>query len=380
MFSQFAGTSLWFAGNAILVDLAAEGNPLSIGWATSLVQLGFIAGTLAFAIFSLADRFPPSRVFFVSSLLACISCLVIIPFPASGMMVGGSRLLTGFFLAGIYPVGMKIASDWYGHDLGRALGFLLAALVLGTGFPHLLRAGYFRMSWENILIAVSLLAAGGGFVIRFIVKDGPRAAKMVKAGTGYPFRQLFRDAGFRKVALGYFGHMWELYAFWAFIPVMLMLYGITGEGTSLWSFLVIAGGALGCVVGGFISVRVGSAKVAFMALGISATCCLGMGLLFPLPDFIFLTGMLAWGFSVVADSPQFSTMVAQTAPPAYKGTALSLVTSIGFAVSIVSISFVETILQHQLIPAKWLGLMLLPGPLLGLFAMKSLVKNKGVSL
>jgi MFS family permease len=372
VFAQFAGTSLWFAGNAILGDLVAEGNHLSIGWITSMVQFGFISGTLLFAIFSVADRFSPSKVFLASSFLAAIANIMVIPFAGSEIAVAGCRFVTGFFLAGIYPVGMKIASDWFHNSLGHALGFLLAALVLGTGFPHLLKAGYFDLEWKTILICISCLAVIGGLIIAFVVKDGPHSGARKKGRIEPGFLAMFREKTFRKVAFGYFGHMWELYAFWAFIPTILLLYGLSPDLVPLWSFIIIAVGAIGCIVGGYASLRIGNARVAFMALLISGVCCLGSGLFFRLDESIFLLLMMTWGLAVITDSPQFSTMVAKTAPPQLKGTALSIVTSIGFAITIGSISLLETIIRNGLLPAEWCYLVLLPGPVSGLIAMRKL--------
>jgi MFS family permease len=372
VFAQFAGTSLWFAGNAILGDLVAQGSQLSIGWITSMVQFGFIIGTLLFAIFSIADRFSASRVFLVSSLLAAAANLLVIPFADSGFSVALLRFVTGFFLAGIYPVGMKIASDWFDKGLGKALGFLLAALVLGTAFPHLLKAGYFQLEWHSILIATSSLAILGGLVIAFLVREGSRPQERKKGKIKFELFGLFRDRTFRNVALGYFGHMWELYAFWAFIPAMLLLYGFPSEQVPLWSFIIIAVGALGCIAGGFASLRIGNARVAFIALLISGLCCLLSGLMFQFTQPVFLAVMLIWGIAVITDSPQFSTLIAQTAAPELKGTALSIVTSLGFAITILSISLLETMIHNKILAAEWCFVILLPGPLMGLMAMRKM--------
>ena len=370
VFAQFAGTSLWFAGNAILGDLEAEGNTLSLGWITSMVQFGFITGTILFAVFSVADRFSPSKVFLFSSICAAIANVFLIGFAESEFTAAACRLLTGFFLAGIYPVGMKIASDWFQSSLGRALGYLLAALVLGTAFPHLLKAGYFQLEWRSLLVFISVLAVIGGLVIAFIVKDGPHTASK-KTGKIQPgFFTMFSDRRFRQFAFGYFGHMWELYSFWAFIPVILLLYGIPAGSVPAWSFLIIAIGALGCIAGGYASLKIGNAKVAFIALLVSGLCCLGSGFIFQLSQPLFLFVMLAWGIAVITDSPQFSTLVAQTAPPQLKGTALSLVTSLGFAITILSISLLESVIEKQVLPARWCFLVLFPGPLLGLMTMR----------
>jgi len=372
VFAQFAGTSLWFAGNAVLPELqqALHLGERAVGHITSAVQLGFIAGTLVFAVLSIADRFSPSKVFLWCALLGAF-------FNLSGWLMGAGfggwlagRFLTGFFLAGVYPVGMKISADWYDRGLGKALGWLVGALVLGTAFPHLLRGWSATWPWTSILLGTSTLAATGGVLLYLFVGDGPHRRPSP------PFRwdavgRVFRYPEFRAAAFGYFGHMWELYAFWAFVPVALSAYdALPGSqmGAGLWSFAVIGAGSLGCIFGGYGALRFGSGRVAFGMLACSGLCCLLAPLLFQLPEAAFLGGMLLWGFAVVGDSPQFSTIVAKTAPPDLVGTALTIVNCIGFALTILSIQLLNAL--SPLFPLETLLPLLALGPALGLAALR----------
>lgn len=376
--SQFAGTSLWFAGNAVINDLKTEFNlaPGAVGDLTSAVQFGFIAGTLVFAFLSIADRCSPSKVFFVAAILGAISNLSLYFFATDQVTLLLFRGLTGFFLAGIYPVGMKISADWYEKGLGRALGFLVGALVLGTAFPHFLKAFTQNLPWETLIYATSGLAALGGFLILTWVPDGPyRKSALHFELSG--FFKIFKRKSFRAAAFGYFGHMWELYSFWAFIPLILTYYlQLNPEVSidiSLWSFIIIAVGALGCIFGGEMAMKMGSAKVSFYALLISGMCCLLSPLAFLLNINLFIIFLLIWGIAVVADSPQFSTLVARTAPVELKGTALTIVNSIGFAITILSLQWLKMIdisINHQ-----YLYLLLLPGPIFGMLAVFKLVRK-----
>lgn len=377
--SQFAGTSLWFAGNAILPDIQHElniqGN--APGNITSVVQFGFIAGTLLFAIFSIADRFASSKVFFVSSLIAALANVCIIWLAKNMTTLFVLRFITGFFLAGIYPVGMKIASDWYEKGLGKALGYLVGALVLGTAFPHLLRSDLYKLPWKQVLMFTSTFASIGGLLILLFVGDGPYR----KPGSHFQpsvIFQVFRSADFRAAAFGYFGHMWELYTFWAFVPIMLLFYVTNNHqqvNIPLWSFIIIAVGGLSCVAGGYISQKIGSGRVAFYALLCSGLCCLVSFMFFQLSLPLFILIMLVWGISVVADSPQFSTLVAQTSIPEYKGTALTIVTSIGFAITIGSIQLINYVFNNWA-NSNNIFVLLAPGPLIGLLFLFRLARQK----
>jgi len=376
--SQFAGTSLWFVGNAILPDIQRSLNirTNSPGNITSVVQLGFIAGTLIFAIFSIADRLTSATVFFVSCLIAALSNLSIIWFAKNMAGLHALRFVTGFFLAGIYPVGMKIASDWYEKNLGKALGLLVGALVLGTAFPHLLRSNFYTLPWKQVLVCTSAFAFAGGLLILLFVGDGPYR----KPATRFQFSvifQIFRSADFRAAAFGYFGHMWELYTLWAFIPYVFSFYNSTNHramNAPLWSFIIIAAGGVGCIAGGYISQKVGSTRVAFFALLTSGLCCLCSFAFFHLPVVIFLPAIILWGVTVAADSPQFSTLVAKTAIPEYKGTALTIVTCIGFAITILSIQFITYLGNWLKIDSIFI--LLAPGPLIGLWFLFRLVKER----
>jgi len=371
--SQFAGTSLWFAGNAVLGDLQRDWGlgAGAVGHATSAVQLGFIAGTLVFAFFALSDRCSPRRVFFACALLGALANLGVL---AGGDMgaLAASRFATGFFIAGLYPVGMKIASGWFREDLGRALGWLVGALVLGTAFPHLLKSLGHAWPWQAVIVGVSLAAVLGGAAMFLLVPDGPYLAK------GAPFDpralgQVFRSRDFRASAFGYFGHMWELYALWAFIPVALAARG-PGLDVPFWSFAVIAAGFIGCVAGGLASRRVGSARVAFVQLAASGACCLASPWLFGAPDAAYLAFLLFWGVVVVGDSPQFSALNAASAPPDRVGSALTIGNSIGFAITIASIELLNVLATRW--PLEYLFLVLAPGPALGLLALRPLMGRR----
>ena len=250
--SQFAGASVWFAGNAVLADLQQHwGLPAeALGYTTSAVQLGFIAGTLAFAFFAVADRHSPRVVFLLCALAAAAANAALLGAAGSLGALLALRFATGFFLAGIYPVGMKIASGWYQKDLGNALGFLVGALVAGTAFPHLLRGLGQDLPWQQVVLGASGVAALGGLLMFALVPDGPHLARAARFDPR-ALAAVFRVKAFRASAFGYFGHMWELYAFWAFVPWVLAARGV--PHVSLWSFAVIGAGALGCAAGGLAS-------------------------------------------------------------------------------------------------------------------------------
>jgi predicted MFS family arabinose efflux permease len=371
--SQFAGTSLWFAGNAVLGDLQREWGlgAGALGHATSAVQLGFIAGTLVFAFFALSDRISPRRLFLACALLGALANLGVLAGDGSLGTLLACRFATGFFIAGIYPVGMKIASGWYQRDLGNALGFLVGALVLGTAFPHLLKALGQAWPWQTVIAAVSAISALGGALMYLLVPDGPHLGK------GAPFdpralKTVFRSAGFRASAFGYFGHMWELYAFWAFLPVMLAARGDV-LNVPLWSFLVIGAGFLGCAGGGLLSLRAGSARVAFAQLGASGACCLASPFMFSAPTPVFLAFTVFWGIVVVGDSPQFSALNAANAPRELVGSALTIGNCIGFTITIFSIQLLGAALDW--LPMQYLFLLLTPGPALGLLALRPLLRR-----
>lgn len=376
VFSQFGGTSLWFAGNAVLPELQAslQLQDGALALLTSAVQLGFIAGTLVFAFLSLSDRFSPRLLFLLCALLGAVANGLVV-FAANDLYaVLLLRALTGFLLAGIYPVGMKIAASWYNAGLGKAIGYLVGALVLGTAFPHLIRGFGATLPWQQVLVAVSLLAALGGVALYLLVPEGPYLRKGVSFKMNNMLRA-FRDKDFTAAALGYFGHMWELYTLWVFTPLILMttLPQLSLAQVSAYSFLVIAAGALGCVGGGYLSQVYGSARVAFVQLLLSGLCCLLSVVVFQLdlPQ-VLIPFMLFWGIVAAGDSPQFSALTAQTAPPQLVGTALTVVVSIGFAITVVSIQFTGFLLTS--LPVHTVFVLLAIGPALGLMGLRRLAR------
>jgi len=372
IFSQFSGTSLWFSGNAIVSDLQQNwGLPAnSVGYVTSAVQFGFIVGTLIFSYLALADRFSPSKLFFICSVIAATTnaALLVAPEGMTSLLV--LRFLTGFFLAGIYPVGMKIAASWYEQGLGRALGYLVGALVLGTAFPHLIKSLGVAIPWQQVIAAVSIVAIFGGILLRMLVPDGPFLPK------GSPFNTrvlpvIFRSKKFRASALGYFGHMWELYTLWAFIPLFLLAYTTQSNQSvniSFWSFITIAVGFIGCAVGGLMSEKLGSARVASTQLLISGACCILSPFFFLAEWPIFIIFMLIWGVTVIGDSPQLSALTAQNAPREYVGSALAIVNSMGFLITVLSIGLTSWLLP--VIGVQYIFWLLIPGPVLGLLALQ----------
>ncbi|MFK7810932.1 MAG: nitrate/nitrite transporter [Maribacter sp.] len=369
--SQFACTSLWFAGNAIADELTIKtGLGIEIiGYVLSSVQFGFITGTLIFALLMIADRFSPSKVFMVCAILASACNLILLSEEVSKWTLLLARFGTGFFLAGIYPVGMKIAADYYEKGLGKALGFLVGALVLGTALPYLVSGTELGSNPNIVILTVSILAVLGGILLWMLVPNGPYRKPSTKLNLNAG-SELFKISGYREAAFGYFGHMWELYAFWAFTPLAIQTFNYLNSETlsiPLWTGSIIALGGLSCIIGGFLSQKIGSHKVALVALSISGFLCLISPLLFQLPSYLFLVGWCVWGLAVTADSPQFSNLVASTIPAELKGTGLTLVNCFGFAISIVSIqllSYLSTITN-----TKYLFLLLAIGPLLGLLSL-----------
>ncbi len=382
--AQLAGTSPWFAVNAVMPELqAAYGWPAAAaGTLTSAVQAGFIVGTLVFALLTVADRFPARRVFVACALASALCTLAGAASASSFGALWAWRAATGFCLAGIYPVGMKIASQWFPQGLGAALGLLIAALVLGTASPHALRALGTAWPWQAVLVGVALASVAGGALVWWGLPEPPGARPAAggpgaRAGGPVPgvhlrdLASLWTDRRVRASVLGYFGHMWELYTLYVLVPLILATR-LQGAALSWLAFAVVAAGALGCAGGGGLARRWGSAPVAAVQLALSGSCALLAPWLLDAPAPLFYGWLLLWGVTVAGDSPQFSALTAGYAPRQSVGSVLTLSNSIGFAISILSIQLFSSAAARLPLALLLPGLAL--GPVLGLLAMRPLLR------
>lgn len=353
----FLASSIWFSGTAVAPALQKLWtlSPAESAWLTISIQLGFIAGTFLYAALNLADRFNARRVFAASAVLgaglnAAFAWLAPSLVPALGL-----RFLAGVTLAGVYPVGMKIVASWFQSGLGWRLGIMVGALTFGTASPYFLRS--FDLEWRWMVTASSFLAVAGAGLVLTAIPDGP----YLKGRARFHPAEMFKVFGvrrFRLSALGYFGHMWELYAFWAFVSFF------AGERFGpLMSFATVGIGAVGCAAGGWASRRIGEQKVALLSLLISAACCLASGLLHDAPAEAVAAFLIVWGFFVVSDSPQFSALSARYCPPEYTGTALTVQNGIGFLISVATLQLVPIAAESWGWPYAFL--ILAPGPLIG---------------
>ncbi|QOR38378.1 MFS transporter [Billgrantia diversa] len=372
--AQLCGTSLWFSVNGVGLSLSRDLglSEVDLGRLTLAVQAGFIAGTLAIAVTGLADRFHASRIFAVSCLLGAVvnaGFVLVADQPTLALML---RFATGLCLAGIYPLGMKLVIGWTPRHTGAALAWLVGMLTLGTALPHLLRGSTLGMPWEWPLLGASLLALLGGAMVHAL-GDGPHLpppAGRVRLTEGLAALAAGR---FRAVAGGYFGHCWELYAFWMLTPFLvhreIQRLMASSDLVAWLSFGIIALGLAGCVGGGRLSRHLGSLWVARWALMASGTICLTYPLLGWAPPGLLLALLFLWGLTVIADSPQFSALAAATAPRERIGSTLAVMNAVGFALTIPAISLTTSLWSLQ---GTWVLWWLLPGPILGLWALRGL--------
>ena len=369
--AQLLAMSLWFGVSAVAPALVAEWrlSAASASWLTVAVQLGFVAGTLLSALVNLPDVVNVRTLFAASAFLGGIVNLLLVLTAHGAASAITLRFLTGVCLAGVYPPGMKIIATWFRQGRGLALGVLVGALTLGKASPYLINA-FGASNWRVTAGVPSLLAVLAGAVVLLLVHDGPDA-RPPQAFDLAQVADIVRNRGVRLANFGYFGHMWELYAMWTWVPVMLR-QSIARSGDAPWigelaAFVVIGSGAIGCVVAGRLADRMGRAEVASAAMIVSGSCCLVIGFLFGATPWLLIVVAAIWGASVVADSAQFSACVTEMADPRYIGTALTMQTCVGFLITSVSIQLMPVAVAA--VGWRFAFVLLAPGPMLGTMAM-----------
>ena len=373
--AQFLGMTLWFSATAVTPLLINEFHiaPTHAAWLTIAVQAGFVAGTLLSAVSNIADMLNARVLMFIGALVgACANAAVLLA--PSATVVIALRFVTGAALALVYPPAMKIAAGWFRDGRGFALGLLIGALTLGKAFPYLLTS-LFGAEWREPMLLASALAVIGGTLVMLIVRDGPYVAPTAPFDP-HAITRVLSSRGARLATFGYLGHMWELYAMWTWVAVFATAsFAASGmadasRAGSLAAFVAIGSGAVGCALAGYIADRIGRARVAMWAMIVSATCAALTLVVYGRSPMLLYALIVLWGFSVVADSAQFSALVSEHAPRDHVGTALTLQTCVGFLLTMVTIELLPRVAAAS--SWRWASLLLVPGPLLGAWAMKRL--------
>jgi MFS family permease len=366
--AELLGMSLWFAGTAVAPALARqfELNADQVAWLTMAVQLGFVAGTLGSALVNLPDIVPPRHVFAGGCVIGAIATASAVVSTGAAALIAG-RFVTGLALACVYPPAMKIAAGWTIHRRGTALGLLIGALTLGSAGPHLLAAVSAPLAWRVVMIAVAIQALVGAAIMMWVVRDGPHVIVTARFDPKAAFT-IFREPRARASTLGYLGHMWELYGCWSWIAAFgaasAAAYGqVDRAWGSLTAVATFAAGAPACLLAGIAADRVGKARVARWAMLASGTLALGTPFLYGRAPWLMLALAAAWGAFVIADSAQFSALIAQFSDPAHVGTALTLQTCAGFLLTMVSIR--ATAALADAVGWQWALAQLAIGPYVG---------------
>lgn len=373
------GMTTWFSATAVVPQLEAAWaiTPGQAAWLTIAVQLGFVVGALGSAILSIADLVAPRRLMLFGAIGAAAANALLLTSPdvATAIVLRG---LTGMFLAGVYPPAMKAMSTWFRFKRGTALGVMVGALTLGSATPHLIN-GLGGLQWELVILVTSLLTLAGGLLAEIVGSDGPFPFPKGRFDPRMAWR-VFTDRGVLFASVGYFGHMWELYAMWAWFSVFLgdtlSLQGVSAAGrwSAIGTFAVIGIGAVGCWLGGVLGDKLGRASATILAMAVSGACAVGIGFLQTAPIPVILAVGLLWGFWVVADSAQFSTAVTELGRQDYVGTALTLQLAIGFILTIPTIWIIPLIAEA----AGWrfAFAILALGPMVGIVSMRQLRRLK----
>lgn len=343
-------------------------------WLTMSVQLGFVIGSVISALTNLSDILPAPRLMAVSAFLAALAT-ALIAFATSFSVALVLRLLTGIFLVGVYPVGMKIISTWTQRDRGLGIGMLVGALTIGSASPHLVNALGGVGDWRLVIYSSAAFAALGGLIALLFIKDGPHRTAIPKFNWKY-VGEVVKQRELVLANLGYLGHMWELFAMWAWVQVFLTasfaLTGLNETWASAVAFAVIGMGGLGSLAAGQLADKFGRTTVTILSLLTSGICAIFVGLLFGGSPILLIALCLVWGFAIVADSAQFSAAVSELCRKEYTGTALTLQTSLGFLLTLVTIRLVPTLEGY--VGWTWAFAFLALGPAVGVWAMYALRK------
>lgn len=370
---------VWFSASAVTPQLTAlwQLDDSGQAWLTMSVQIGFVFGALGSSLLTLADRFP-ARWFFIIATFAAAGTTALIPLLAveSFTLALMLRFATGVFLAGVYPVGMKIMATWTKEDRGLGIGLIVGALTIGSAMPHLINAIGDMGAWEWVLYAAAGLAALGGVIAYFFVHEGPYTSKAAKFSIG-DVKYVLRNRRVMLANLGYLGHMWELYAMWAwlfaFLTASFAASGVGGQWAGIVTFIAIAVGGIGSVVAGKVADNVGRAEVCTTSMIVSGACAVIIGQFFGAHPLLVGGLAIVWGLFIVADSAQFSASVSELCDRRYLGTALTLQTSMGFLLTLFTIRMIPTL--QAMVGWEWAFAFLALGPLAGIWAMQTLKRE-----